>query len=791
MLRHYLVILFRSSKRYKTSFFINVIGLSTSLACVIFIMFWVTDELNVDRFHEKDERLYQVMESNIVADENRIIDRSSGLVAETLKEEVPEIEYASAVMHYSRIPEFILSPDGIQKTKAIGQFVGKDFFNIFSYELLNGDKNGVLVDKKAIVISEELAKKTFGSGQEAMGKILNWELGPFERESIISGVFKETPFNSTQQFDFVLSYEDFKDISPAVLEWGNTGTNAYVALKEGADIDLVNSKIKGTIKARIDATERKIFLKPFSENYLYGTYENGVQKGGRIEYVKLFSLIALFILIMACINFMNLSTAKALRRANEVGVKKAIGADRKSLIFQYLGESVIITIISLLLAILLVYLFLPQFNIITGKQLSLVFDLKFLMILLSIVILTGLVSGSYPALFLSSFDPETVLKGKMSKSIGELWVSRILVIFQFTISIILIVSVIVVYRQIELVQNKNPGYNRENVVYFEKEGLALDNLDSFLAELKRIPGVMATSSISNILIGTHNKTGGIDWEGKNPNTTIGFEIMDVNYGLIELMDLKLSKGRPFSRDYGADSTKIIFNETAIKQMKLTDPIGKNVTVGNENRQIIGVLKDFHFESLYDEVKPVFMKLNKSNTYTIMLRIEKGKTRQVLSDLQEFYRKYNPGYTLDYKFLEAQYEAQYVAERRVSLLSRYFAALSIIISCLGLFGLAAFTAQRRRKEIGIRKALGSSDFGIVSLLSTDFTKMVILSILVALPVSYFLLKSWLEGFAYRIDLQLWIFVLSGFAALSIAWISVVTQAYKASRLDPVECLKEDG
>ena len=790
MFQHNFLLIYRTFKRFRSSFFINLVGLSAGLACTLLIYLWVTDELSFDKFHEKDSQLYQVMETQQVGDGTFIKYRTSGLVAETLKEEMPEVEYASSVIQSSWFPKFILSATEDANLKAVGQFVGKDYFNVFSFGLTQGDENQVLSDKNAIVISDELALKLFNTTQNVLGKIISLQLLHIKKQVTVSGIFNRVPANSSEKFDFLLSFEWFKEISPAVLEWGNDGTNAYVVVKKGTNLSQLNDKIAGLIKSKRQGAERALFLKPYSEAYLYGRYENGVQSGGRIEYVKLFSIIAIFILIIACINFMNLSTAKATRRIKEVGIKKAMGASRKTLIFQYIGESMLMTFLSLALAILIVQLLLPQFNLITGKQLVLSPSVNLILSLLGITFFTGLISGSYPALYLSSFNPALVLKGKFSSSVGELWARKGLVVFQFAVSVILIVVVLVVYKQIEFIQSGNLGYNKDNIIYFEREGKLTENGEAFLSELKNVTGIAEASSMWGNIIGGYSATGDVQWEGKKPDERTAFEIMGVNYDLLEMLEIEMAAGRSFSRDFGADTSKIIFNEAAIEIMGLNDPVGKVVRLWGTDLEIIGVTKNFHFQSLHENVKPLFIRLQPKNTLIMMAKIEAGKEKETLDKLQQLYKTYNPDFSFDYKFLDQDYQNQYSAETRVARLSQYFAGLAILISCLGLFGLAAFTAEKRMKEIGIRKVLGSSEFDIVYLLSSDFTKIVFISIIIGLPISYFATKYWLESFAFKIELELWYFVGAGLSALFIAWLTVGMQAIKAARINPVNSLRSE-
>ena len=788
MFQHSLIVIYRSFKRFKSTSIINLIGLSTGLTCALLIFLWLNDELHVDKFHKKDSQLYQVMEHRIEANGIVTAESTSGYMAEALAEEMPEVEYATTVRGPLANVTLTVKDKNI---KATGQYVGKDFFNIFSYPIIQGDKNHVWADRNSMMVSEALAMKLFNTSENIIGKTVELQ---HEQEFFISGVFEAVSSSSSAQFDFVLSFEEFAAGNEWVLAWDSTPTNAYVVLKSGTDINTFNEKIRHYVKIKTNygIKHRTPFLKRYSEIYLYGKYENGEQAGGRIEYVELFSVIAIFILVIACINFMNLSTAKASRRIKEVGVKKAIGARRKDLIFQYLGESLLMSSASLIIALLFVLLLLPQFNEITGKHLALNFDTPMLFTVLGITLFTGLIAGSYPALYLSGFNPVAVLKGKLNTSMGELLTRKGLVVFQFALSIILMVSVVVVYKQIEYAQTKNLGYNRENIILFDREGKAKgeDQLETFLSELKNIPGIINASSIGHDLTGHNWGVYGFEWEGKDPDDNTEFEHMVVYYDMMETLGIEMKKGRTFSRDFSLEESKIILNESAIEHMGIKDPIGKPFKFWGQDMQIIGIAKDFHFESLHENIRPLIFRLWPERTNRFMAKIEAGKEKETIDRLGAFYKAYNPGFTLDYRFLDQEYQAQYVAEQRVSVLSRYFAGIAILISCLGLFGLAAFTAERRLKEIGIRKTLGATDLGIVRLLSADFTRMVLIGITIALPISYFVANKWLEGFVYRIDLEWWFFVASGSLALLIAWFTMGLQTVKAARVNPTECLKDE-
>ncbi|MEP0113651.1 ABC transporter permease, partial [Reichenbachiella sp.] len=730
MFKHNLILTIRNFKRFKSSFFINLFGLSTGLACTMFIYLWVTDEMSMDKFHAQDDRLFQVMEHQQYADNIMTTNSTPGVLAKALKEEIPEIKYAATTTWISK---FTLSHKD-KNIKGDGYYVGEDFFQLFSYELIDGQAEQVLLDKQSMVISDDLAIRLFGTTNNAVGQSIKLD---HNETFLVSGIYKKPPSNSSFIFDFVIPFDKFIDDNPWVTNWGNNGPKTYVILQDEASADAVSEKIAGFIKTKEEDSHVTLFLRKFSESYLYGRYENGVQAGGRIEYVRLFSIIAIFILLIACINFMNLSTARASRRAKEVGIKKAVGAPKSTIITQYMTESLLMSLISFFASLLVVFFFLPQFNEITDKQISNSFDLSVVLSFLGLTVVTGIVSGSYPALYLSGFTIVKVLKGEIRGSLAELWARKGLVVFQFTLSIILIVSVMVIYKQIEYVQSKSLGYDNDNMIYFSQEGKVEKNVDTFLEQLKSIPGIVSATSTGHILLYRNNNTSGLDWEGKDPDAKILFENVRTNYDLFKTLDIKFKEGRPFSREFSTDTTKIIFNEAAIKVMNLEDPIGKTITLWGENKmEIIGVVKDFHFQSLHNEVKPLFFQLTPENTWYVMARIQAGAEKKTLADLEDFYSEFNPGFTLEYEFMDKRYESLYKAEQRVSTLSRYFAGMAIIISCLGLFGLASFTAERRQKEIGIRKVLGSSVMNIVYLLSSDFTKLVGLSILIALPISYY-------------------------------------------------------
>lgn len=789
MFKHNLLIAWRNFGRSKTTFFINLVGLSSGLTFALLIYLWINHELSVDKFHANDPQLYEVMKNDSIANGIMTSGYTPGPLSQALAEEVPEVEKSVSVIH-----DWFQKEDGIvsignNKLRVSEQYVGKDFFEIFSYKLLEGDKKQVLTSKKSFLISDELALKLFHSTQNIVGKSVQWEQEAMSGSFLISGVFKKVPTTSTEQFDVLLSYDLFLENNEGLKDWRNSDPSTFLLIKKGSNIAALNTKIKDFLQSKVQNTSSTLFLRPYSDRYLYNTYENGVLIGGRIAYTQLFSIIAFFILLIACVNFMNLSTAKASQRLKEVGIKKVIGVRRYTLIIQYLGESIFMTLLSFSLAIILVELVLPQFNLLTGKQISLTWNLQLIVSALVIICFTGILAGSYPALYLSGFKPATVLKGKLNRSVGEAWTRKGLVVFQFTLSVGAIVAVLVIYQQISFIYNKNLGYDKAHVISFKRPAKLDDNLGTFLSEVRNIPGVVQASSSEHNVTGSFGGTTDISWEGKGTEEAIVFGNLKVDFGLIETLGFEMLGGRTFSRDYGMDSTKIIFNETAIKMMGIEDPIGKTVTVWNQPRQIIGVVKDFHFESFYEKVKPCFLQCE-PNLSNIFIKLRAGAQQEAIAQIQKVYQKFTAGLALEFQFLDKDYQNIYMAENQVATLSKYFAGMAILISCLGLFGLAIFTTERRLKEIGIRKILGSSEWGIILLLSRDFTRMVGIAILIALPASYLLMKNWLDHFAYRIHLSLAYFIGAALLVLMITWLTVGIQTIRAARVNPVKCLRDE-
>jgi putative ABC transport system permease protein len=802
MLKNYFKIAWRNLIRDRQFSLLNLIGLSTGLACALLIYLWVNDERSVDKFNEKDSQLFQIMKTAPNGDGTvSTFDVTQGMLAKSMASDIPEIEYAVSVRKEG---EMGIATVADKHIKANWEFADKDFFNVFTYHLIQGNKNSVLSDKYGALISDKLAMKIFNTTENVIGKTITWDHGgEFNGSYNITGVFKSLPSTASDQSDILFSYTLFSEKEMGgmgdVSNWGSNMSQTFLILKKGTDIKQFNNKIKDYTKSKIKALtksndmlkwEGNIFAERYSDRYLYNRYDNGVQSGGRIEYVKLFSVIAIFILLIACINFMNLSTAKASRRIKEVGIRKVVGARRGTLILQYIGESMLMAFLSLMIAMVLVWILLPAFTEITGKNVTLNFNPGFIFSIFLITLITGIISGSYPALYLSGFRPAMVLKGKLNSSAGESWTRKGLVVFQFAISVMLIISVMVVYKQMALVQTKNLGYNKDNIIRFSSEGKLREGLATFLTEIKNIPGVVTASSVEGDLLGNPGHSGGgINWEGKDPNLGIEYYGIGVDYNFIEMLGLKMKDGRSFSKEFGSDSSKVIFNESAIAAMGLKNPVGKTVSLWGKKSQIIGIANDFHFESLYKKVAPFFFYYSPNNN-NVLIKIKAGIERETLARIENFYKQFNQGLPFEYKFLDDDYQALYASEQRVAVLSRYFAGIAIIISCLGLFGLAAFTAQKRQKEIGIRKVVGASISNVVVMLSTDFLKLVLIAVLIAFPLAWWTMNKWLEGFAYRIHIGVSMFLIAGMATIFITLLTISFQSIKAAVANPVKSLRTE-
>ena len=789
----YLKLAWRNQWKHKGAFLINVIGLSVALAAVFFISLWVRDELSVDKFHKKDSQLYQVMEIGHANKSINILEATQGLLGESLAQDFPEIEKGCMFYPFTdnNIP-LSLKTEQSKVFKPATAFAENNFFEIFSYPLLEGQANEVMQHKNGAVISASLAKSLYGDPHQAMGKPVEWSFYEFSGLATITGVFADVPANSSKQFDLMLTKEKLFEAIPSLKEWSNEGPTTFLQLKKGTDISAFNAKIEHYLKGKGEGDRFQLFVRPYSSAYLYGHYEGGIQAGGRIGYVRLFSIIGLFILIIACINFINLATANAQTRKKEIGVRKAVGSARGNLIFQFLSESMLVSGLALVMALIMVLIFLPAFNMFAGKAIHLAITPLNIAYLLGITLLTSLLAGAYPAFYLSGLPVISILKGKLRASFAELMARKGLVVFQFVISFLLIVAVMVINKQMQFIQTMNLGYNRDNVITLNREGPLMSNTPAFLDRLKALPEVKSVATLGGALAlaNEDDSTGGISWEGKPEDQEVNFSVKTTDYDLIETLGMEIVQGRGFSRKFGDEKNSLIFNETAIKAMGIKDPLGKKVRMWGEDKIIVGVVKDFFDNSIHENIRPLVMRFEPPETTFIVVKIAQGKESAALAAIETIYKQMNPGYAFEFRFMDQQYQQMYAAEGRITVLSRFFAGIAILISCLGLLGLVSFMAERRAKEIGIRKVLGASVAGIVNLLAKDFLRLVLIAILIASPLAWYCMDRWLEGFAYQVELNGWIFVLAGVVAMLIAFLTVGFQSVRAALANPVKSLRSE-
>jgi ABC-type lipoprotein release transport system permease subunit len=792
MLRNYLKIAFRNLLRHKSFSAINILGLALGMACSLLIMLWVQDEKAVDGFHANGKQLFQVYERWSNDGKIGAGYSTQGLLAGELKRVIPEIQYAGA-LDYAAPPGTMNTFEAENKVvKEAGNFAGADFFSMFSYPLLQGNPETALNAPAGIAISRKMAEDFFGSPGNAMNKTIRFE----NKEDLqVTAVFENMPVHASRKFDFLRTWTDYVKQNDWVHNWGNTSPDTYIQLRKTADPAKVEAVIKDFIyryQSKDKGSPTELGLQSFPERYLHAAFKNGQPDGGRVEYVHLFTLVAIFILLIACINFMNLATAQSAKRAKEVGLRKVVGAFRSSLIRQFLGEALMLTFVSVILAVILATGLIPAFNSLTGKQLAIPFTQPvFWLALTGLLIITGFVAGSYPALFMSSLNPVRVLKGSLKFSWQATFFRKGLVVFQFVLSILLIVGMIVIYRQVNYIQTTNLGYDRENLLYIPIEGDLVKKFELFKEEAGKIPGILSISKMRNspTIIEHHN--GSISWPGKDPNSQLSFADAVVGYDFVKTLKLKMAEGRDFSRDYASDSTSFILNETAVNKIGYKNPVGQTVIWGNHPGKIIGVLKDFHFSSLHETIDPLIVRLNENWSWgTILVRVNGQNTRKAIAGLEKICTGLNPKIPFTYTFSDQEFANLYKSEQVVSQLANWFAVLAIFISCLGLFGLSTFTAGQRTKEIGVRKVLGASASDVVGLLSKDFLKLLLLAIFIATPLAWFLMNRWLSNYAYRINLDWWIFALAGLLAIAIALFTVSYQSIKSALMNPVTCLREN-
>ncbi|WP_462254057.1 ABC transporter permease [Ekhidna sp.] len=784
MFKHNILITIRGFKRHKTVFGINLVGLITSLTCVLFSAIWINDELQKDRFHEDSDRLFQVYSRFENTDGITVWQGVTGLLESEIEEQIPQVELSGVS---TDVHEYSLSVNN-KRFKAQGRFGDEDYLKIFNYPLIKGEKEA-LADPSNILITESMAERMFGE-EDPIGKNITWHFWNSEKSFRVAGILQDLTPATSDPFEFILPWTFYHDELISFKGWGNYYGRVVVKLDDLSNKELIEKKINEIFRSNNDNEQVELFLTNYSDQYLYGNYENGQQAGGRIDYVYLAMVVACFILIIACINFINLSTAFASLKTKEIGVKKTFGASKVQLAFQFFMESMLLSTISIIIAILLVGLLLEPFNHITGKELELVFEWKLLTMVLLFIPIIGLIAGMFPAIYLSGLEVISALKSK-SKITGGAWSRKVLVFVQFTLSIVLIVSTLIVSQQVDFALNKNLGYDRDNLLYFLREGQILENSEAFAVELNNIPGVkLVSQSGFSIGPGLQNRTGGISWEGKGEDQQVQFWENSGDALSVEIIGLELVDGRFFNEKLNTEENSIIFNETAIHIMGLEDPVGKVVEHYTGKKTIVGVVKDFTTESLHNPIEPAMFHYKPDKAHYFIIKIAKGQELQTISEIESVYKSFNPNYPFDARFIDQDYQAMYDSEMRVAKLSKLFSGLAILISCLGLFGLTIFQVQRKVKEIGIKKVLGAESWKLAVSMTYEFTKSVLLSLFVALPVSYFIGAKWLESFASSIQLEWWFFCLAGLMALLIAWITVSSQTWKAASANPVDSLKDE-
>jgi putative ABC transport system permease protein len=786
MIRNYLKIALRQLKNNKGYSFLNVIGLSLGMACAILILLWVNDEYQYNKFHKNYTHLYQVLENQRYEGKTYTFPALPGKFGPSIKQELPEIKYAARATWGDRM----LFAVGEKSIYERGYFTDPDFLKMFSFRILKGNAATLLTDPSSIVVTDKMAEKFFGK-EDPISKTLRINN---EQSYTIAGVVEEPSLASSLKFSWLASFKIFEDRNKWLEGWGNNGVQTFVQLKEGTNPQQVNKKLHDFIAKKDTSAIAKPFLLSINDWRLRSNFEEGRQSGGRIGIVRLFSIIAILIIIIACINFMNLATARSEQRAREVGVRKAMGARRGMLIRQFFGESIILSFVAMIIASLIVLVVLPAFNTLVEKKLS--FDLANPVIwggLPLLALVCGVLAGSYPSLYLSSFNPVTVLKGlRMGKNPAIIYVRKGLVVTQFVISIVLIISTIIIYKQIQHVKNRELGYNKEQVLAIELNGNMNTHFPAIYNELAATKVVENAALSSSRVLDVGSSSGDFSWQGKTPNSQLLVSMAWVSPQYIPTMGMKLKSGRNFYNNITPDSSSIIINETLAKLMGKKDPVGEIITRDNGRQlRIAGVVKDFIFNDMYHPPEPLVFFCDTSNVSTLLIRLKANQdVSKALAKIGTVIKASSPAYPFEYKFIDEDFNNLFKSEMLIGKLSRVFAFLTILISCLGLFGLAAYTAERRTKEIGIRKVLGATISSVVALLSKDFLRLVAIASVIAFPLAWWIMNKFLQEYAYRIQIPWWVFVVAGLLAVFIALFTVSFQAVKAAVTNPVKSLRTE-
>lgn len=786
MIKNFIAVAVRSFLRQRLYSIINVVGLATGLACVLLIFLWVRDEVSVNRFHNNLDNIFQVV-VNIKNPEQIITwTTTPGPMAEEIKNSLPEVEHITRIAsngnHLFQVNEKNFLESGYYADEAV--------FSIFTFNILAGDAMRPLPDKSSVAISKTLAEKLFGN-EDPIGKTVSIQKS---LEQKITAVFADFPTNSTQHPDFVLPFEIHKENAGENFNWGNYDFELFLTLQANTTRDAFSEKLNthlDKVNQSEDGVDRvDYYVQLYKDRYLHGNFENGVPAGGRIAYVKIFSIVAVFILVIACINFMNMATAKAATRAREVGVRKSIGAQRNSLMLQFIAESTLISLLSMILAIGLVHLVLPLFNLLVGKQTVLhLTDPVLLLSILAIVIITGFFAGSYPAFYLSSFKPTEVLKGTLRYGSGGGSLRKALVIFQFALTIILVASALVINEQIRFIQNKNLGYNRESVIMFNSRGAINQNYTAFRNEIASHAGVLSISKGNQSMIELQNQTSSVNWSGKPEGQNPYFRAMVVDQDMLKTLEFELLEGRLFTYEQN-DTNNYVVSNRAVEIMGLKDPVGQQISLWGINGTIVGVVDDFHSRSLQEAIDPIVFLCRPDWASLIYVRIDPAKTQESLSHIERVYKKFNAEYPFEYTFMNDSFDRLYRNEKMTGSLAIGFTTMAIIISALGLLGLAAYTAERRKKEISIRKTLGASVSSLVTMMCKDFAVLSLVAAVVGCPVAYYLMSEFLASYSYHTSLRWEIFAITIVLTSAIALATVIYQVTKAALVNPADTLRSE-
>ncbi|SKB31276.1 ABC transporter permease [Daejeonella lutea] len=789
MFKNYFKIAFRNIIRHKACSFLNISGLAIGMACSIFILLWVQNELSYDKSHPDSARLFRL--TCYVEDFNAAV-TPAGL-AEGVQTAMPEVE---TTVRTSTTFSRLFEAGNLKFDETNVYYADSNFLQVFSFPFLKGNPTTALNRPDAVVITESIAKKYFGN-EDAFGKTMRIAN---EKNLTVTGIISDNTPNSHLRFNVVMPmsalYPESNDLKTKSYE--NFNFYTYVKFKENVDLSdskiiALNNRVKGVYKQHNpDGMKPGFDFQRVQDIHLKATVQLDNAERGNIQYVNIFFVVALFILAVACINFMNLATARSARRAKEVGLRKVVGAGRRQLIAQFLGESLGISFISIVLAVLVVWLLLPAFNALSGKTLTLaLFDAKLLLSLAGIALMTGLISGSYPALFLSGFKPISVLKGKLRTGMADQVFRNSLVITQFVVSIVLLAGTAVVFKQLNYIRDRNIGFEKTNLLYMPMKGDMWGKQEALTDALKQDKLTSNFSIISDLPVNITSGTVSVYWEGKAEGSQPVIPSISVDENFINVFQAKILNGRSFSEEFKGDSANFVVNETAVKLMGMTvnNAVGKQLDWDGEKGQIIGVVKDFNFKPLQYVIEPLVLR-KISGSGTVVIRTLPESTEATIKSLERISSRLNPAYPFNFSFIDQDLANLYRGEQQMGKIFNVFAILAIFISCLGLYGLSAFTAEQRTREIGVRKVLGASVGSIVFLLSGKFTRLILVAMIVAIPVAWYSIDSWLQSFAYRVEISWLVFMGASLASLFIAWLTVSYESVKAAIMNPVKSLRSE-